>query len=264
MAASKIPRANQVVGFDRADRGLLLRRLRELTAFVRGDGRLGPGLGLRVRLLGRLPGGYVRYRARRVRERVAGGDELVRLSSQLAEALVERAPGRVVRHAADVVRDDLRGEIEALRLFEELDRGAYRAFVFRRQGRDATPRAPGGGDVLALRLVELRELLLDGNPDLDVRLLLGVLFEEIRQVVPAVRALEQPAKLFASLRLRRFELEDPLPGRNRRFEVAKLRFAEGRPRRAASPGAPRGSASSTRAARSSRSRRSPYFRDWRR
>src|SRR5690242_17392041 len=92
----RVARVEQILRFLCEEGRLLARRLRELRALVDGDRGLGPRLGRRVRLLGRLPSGCIRGNAGVLREGIAGTDEVLRIPAKLAEALVERGARLIV------------------------------------------------------------------------------------------------------------------------------------------------------------------------
>jgi hypothetical protein len=112
------------------------------------------------------------------------------------------------------------------RLVEEPDRRGDRGLVVRRQRGNPGPRLSRVGRVLASGLVELRELLLEGNSVLEISFDLGLLLEQCRQIVPLLRPLEQPAQLLARLGLAGLDGGDLLPGLDGGVPVPQLRLAE--------------------------------------
>src|SRR5439155_13440236 len=103
-----------------------------------------------------------------------------------------------------------------------------RLIVLGEEARDASPGLRGADEVLALVLLELGELLLERHLRVDVLLDGRFLLEEVREIVPALRLLEDAHERRARALVLAIEREELPPRRDRAVDVAEVSFAEAR------------------------------------
>ena len=159
---------------------------------------------------------------------LARGRGIFQVLAEPAEAFEEGPAGDRIGDPGEPVGDDLGRAVDRAGLFEELGRRRHGAVVFRRELRDTRPRLGRRGRVAALVLVERGELLLEGDLLLDVALGARLLLDEVGEVVPALRALEEAAQRLPARFVGAIEREELPPCVRRAFRVAERPFAEPR------------------------------------
>ena len=141
---------------------------------------------------------------------------------QSTELLEQVALDRVVGDIGQVVADDLSGGIESVRALIKVDGGIDGRLIPRRQRRDAPPRLGGAAGVRPFLGMQLRELFLERDLRLDVRLVHRLLLEHRREFVPALLLLQQTKQLVARLLVGAVDLANLFPRSDRCFEVAQF------------------------------------------
>ena len=125
-----------------------------------------------------------------------------------------------------VLGDDLGGAIDGAGLLEHLRRRGDGAVVLGREVRDALPGLGRGSEVVALLLLEGRELLLERDALLEVTLGRGLLLEQVGEVVPALRLLEQARERLARAVVAAVDRQQLLPRVDGAVGVAQVALAE--------------------------------------
>ena len=200
---------------------------RELTALRRGGGGAIPALGGREAALGVLPElarCCCASAASAYASPAPGG--VAELLAQLAEALEELPARDHVLERRRAVGDDLRGLLELPGLLEELRGGRERAVVLGREASDARPRLGRGAEIAPLLLVERRELLLERDLRVDVAGGVRLGLEHVREIVPALRLLEDARERLARGVVAAIEREELLERGDRAVDVAEVAFAD--------------------------------------
>ena len=165
---------------------------------------------------------------RGLRVRLARARRVVQLLTQLSQPLEEGAARGRVLHAGRVVGDDLRGLVEPPRLLEQARGRHDGAIVLGRQLRDTLPGLGGRAEVLALGLLERRELLLELDLRFDVARDRGLLLVEVGQLVPALRLLEQPGQGLPCALVGPVDGQKLPPRVDRPLDVPQVALAESR------------------------------------
>ncbi len=224
--------ASEVVAAAREMARLALPVGLELRALHRGLAGSVPPLGRDEAAFGRLPqlgpAAPARPVARRIGVRFAGVRRVVELLVELPERLEQLAARGLVGDARRIRRDDLRRAIERAGLPVHLRRRRDRPLVFGRQVRDALPDLGGRAQVFSMGLVKGGELLLESELLLQIDLGVLFLFVEVREIVPAVGALENSRQRLARRLVGPVDGEQLLPGVDGALGVAEVALAESR------------------------------------
>ena len=205
---------------------LLLQVAGEETALMCRVGGLLPRIGGAVEAVGLLPELAVAEGVGGLGIRVAGGDAVTELLAQLREALHQLTARDGILDRRGSFGEHLRGEIGPLALLEQTRGGEDRLVVVREEPRDASPRFAGRDEVLALVLLELRELLLEEHLRVDVALDRRFLLEQVREIVPPLGLLEEAHERGTRCLVLAVEREELAPGGDGAVDVAQVAFAQ--------------------------------------